>query len=34
MMNDAFRTDYHNNIEAIHLITEKERIVNYMITIK
>ncbi len=25
MMNDAFRTDYHNNIEAIHLLTEKER---------
>ena len=25
MMNDAFRTDYHNNVESIHLLTEKER---------
>jgi hypothetical protein len=25
MMNDAFRTDYHNNIEAIHIVMEKER---------
>ena len=25
MMNDAFRTDFLNNIEAIHLLTEKER---------